>query len=147
MIGTLTTTTGMVIGISVRSPPSTPTSKTVCVKSTFQRPVVERPVNKRPDSLYEVLRIEKNATIREIKTAYRSLAKVYHPDACDCEVHGDREFIEIHDAYVTLSDPEMRALYDLKWSVGIRRKSEMYTAVGKREGFYTCRRWETDQCW
>ncbi|KAK1440177.1 hypothetical protein QVD17_06002 [Tagetes erecta] len=144
MIGTLTTfAAGIGIGNSVRSPPTSTrsTSKTVSVKSMLHD-VVER-----PESLYEVLRIEKNATITEIKRAYRRLAKIYHPDACDCDVHGDREFIEIHNAYATLSDPATRAIYDLKSSGGIRRKSEMYTAVGKKQGFYTCRRWETDQCW
>ncbi|KAI3810168.1 hypothetical protein L1987_19778 [Smallanthus sonchifolius] len=138
-------------GISIRSPPPNSTrltSKSASVKAAFRhvldaKPVVERTAG----SLYEVLRVERNATSTEIKTAYRRLAKRYHPDVSDLKQHGDRDFIEIHNAYATLSDPASRAIYDLKWSGGMRRKAGLYTAVGQNLGFYTCRRWETDQCW
>nr|XP_043622985.1 chaperone protein dnaJ 11, chloroplastic-like [Erigeron canadensis] len=100
--------------------------------------VVEQTTFKRPNSLYEVLRVERNATPLEIKTAYRSLAKIYHPDALEFKQQDDQDFIEIHNAYATLSDPEARAVYDQK----CRRKTGLYT-----NGFNTTRRWETDQCW
>ncbi|KAK3427425.1 hypothetical protein EUGRSUZ_F03659 [Eucalyptus grandis] len=66
-------------------------------------------------SLYEVLRVERTASPTEIKGAYRTLAKLYHPDALSpVEAGSDgRDFLEIHDAYATLSDPSARALYDL----------------------------------
>ncbi|KAI3686160.1 hypothetical protein L1987_79833 [Smallanthus sonchifolius] len=100
-------------------------------------------------SLYDVLNVERYATASEIKSAYRSLAKRYHPDASGSEQNDDgRDFIDIHDAYVTLSDPTARALYDLKLSAGFERRSGgLYTAAGKSSGFYAGRRWETDQCW
>ncbi|KAI3804717.1 hypothetical protein L1987_26470 [Smallanthus sonchifolius] len=95
--------------------------------------------SKRRSSLYEVLRVKRDATSNEIKAAYRNLAKLYHPDSSDLEQHGDGKFIEIHDAYATLYNPAERAVYDLKLNMTLN--------VGKRRGFYTSRRWETDQCW
>ncbi|KAL9457609.1 hypothetical protein AB3S75_006620 [Citrus x aurantiifolia] len=60
-------------------------------------------------SLYEVLRVEPTAMISEIKTVHRSLAKICHPDLSG----NGRDFIEIHNAYETLSDPKARAIYDM----------------------------------
>lgn len=91
-------------------------------------------------SLYEVLRVEPTATVTEIKMAYRTLAKVYHPDLTPTTDDG-RDFIQIHNAYETLSDPVARAVYDM--SLGRRRT----VANSCRGGFYPTRRWETDQCW
>ncbi|XP_057983457.1 chaperone protein dnaJ 11, chloroplastic [Malania oleifera] len=102
-------------------------------------------------SLYEVLRVTHDASPLEIKAAYRTLAKLYHPDASS-ESDG-RDFIEIHNAYATLSDPAARAHYDLSLGVGPggRRRPFAYSSssssVDYRSGFYTSRRWETDQCW
>ncbi|KAK9268551.1 hypothetical protein L1049_000305 [Liquidambar formosana] len=98
---------------------------------------------RKPASLYEVLRVKQNASPMEIKTAYRTLAKMYHPDAAASESDG-RDFIELHNAYSTLSDPAARAVYDL--SLGVGGRSFGYSA-GNRSQFYTTRRWETDQCW
>uniref|UniRef100_A0A5B6YRV5 J domain-containing protein n=1 Tax=Davidia involucrata TaxID=16924 RepID=A0A5B6YRV5_DAVIN len=102
-------------------------------------------VTRRPASLYEVLRVKQNATPVEIKTAYRSLAKLYHPDASHSESDG-RDFINIHNAYATLSDPAARAVYDMSLGAGSGRRSFGYS-TGNRSGFYPTRRWETDQCW
>ncbi|XVE80625.1 hypothetical protein DITRI_Ditri14bG0154200 [Diplodiscus trichospermus] len=88
-------------------------------------------------SLYEILRVERTASLNEIKTAYRSLAKVYHPDAMGPSSDG-RDFIEIRRAYTTLSDPTARATYDI--SLGARGRRV-------RTRVYPTRRWETDQCW
>lgn len=88
-------------------------------------------------SLYEILRVERTASLNEIKTAYRSLAKVYHPDANRSSSDG-RDFIEIRNAYATLSDPTARAVYDMSLGVRARRV---------RTRAYPIRRWETDQCW
>lgn len=60
---------------------------------------------------YEVLGISKGASEDEIKKAYRSLAKKYHPDinkAPDAEA----KFKEINEAYEVLSDPNKKATYD-----------------------------------
>ncbi|CAI9784071.1 unnamed protein product [Fraxinus pennsylvanica] len=112
-------------------------------------------------SLYEVLRVKHNASQTEIKTAYRTLAKIYHPDARSRFMNSSissssssdgQSFIEIHDAYSTLSDPEARAVYDLKLSIGSQRWRPPYSSVyglrsSGRARFNPTRRWETDQCW
>ncbi|KAE8709498.1 Chaperone protein dnaJ 11 [Hibiscus syriacus] len=67
-------------------------------------------------SLYQVLGIPIGASNQEIKSAYRRLARVCHPDvaAIDRKDSSADEFMEIHAAYSTLSDPEKRAVYDSK---------------------------------
>ncbi|KAJ0044398.1 hypothetical protein Pint_03672 [Pistacia integerrima] len=99
-------------------------------------------------SLYEVLRVHPTASLTEIKMAYRNLAKVYHPDLSGERTSDGRDFIEIHNAYATLSDPAARAVYDL--SLAGRNRRRLQTApfgFSGRGGFYPTRRWETDQCW
>ncbi|XP_054799718.1 chaperone protein dnaJ 11, chloroplastic-like [Prosopis cineraria] len=105
--------------------------------------------SRRSLSLYEVLRVNQNASPTEIKSAYRSLAKLYHPDSAVRRSESDgRDFIAIHNAYETLSDPSARALYDLSLKAARRRRRPNLSSVRDRSsGFYTTRRWETDQCW
>ncbi|XP_019183151.1 PREDICTED: chaperone protein dnaJ 11, chloroplastic-like [Ipomoea nil] len=107
-------------------------------------------------SLYDVLRVNKGASSREIKTAYRTLAKIYHPDAVASaaarlqESSSDgRLFLEIHHAYATLSDPTARSLYDLELSVGAngRARNNWNGIHACTTGTHPTRRWETDQCW
>ncbi|KAI6671492.1 hypothetical protein NL676_006377 [Syzygium grande] len=101
-------------------------------------------------SLYEVLGIPVGATCQEIKVAYRRLARSCHPDAAAIDRKGASadEFMRIHAAYSTLSDPEKRAVYDssLFW-----RRSRPLTVVSGGGGgggeSYRGRNWETDQCW
>lgn len=61
---------------------------------------------------YDILGIKKNATQEEIKKAYRTLAKKYHPD----QNHGDKvaeeKFKKINEAYTVLADEEKRRMYD-----------------------------------
>ncbi|KAE9596415.1 putative DnaJ domain-containing protein [Lupinus albus] len=94
--------------------------------------------------LYEVLQIKQNASAMEIKAAYRSLAKVYHPDSSVRRSEWkERVFIEIHDAYETLSDPAARAMYDLSLTGG----QGVSLSINQCCGLYQTRNWETDQCW
>ena len=60
---------------------------------------------------YEVLGISKGASDAEIKKAYRSLAKKYHPDV-NKEAGAEAKFKEINEAYEVLSDPQKRQTYD-----------------------------------
>lgn len=60
---------------------------------------------------YEVLGVSKNASDAEIKSAFRKLAKKYHPDVCK-EPDAAEKFKEAQEAYAVLSDPSKRSQYD-----------------------------------
>ncbi len=66
-------------------------------------------MNKR--DYYEVLGVGKNATEAEIKSAFRTLAKKYHPDVSK-EPDAAEKFKEAQEAYAVLSDAEKRRQYD-----------------------------------
>ncbi len=61
--------------------------------------------------LYEVLGVSKNADQKEIKKAFKVLAKKYHPDISKEENH-EEKFKEAQEAYAILSDETKRAQYD-----------------------------------
>ena len=69
---------------------------------------------------YEVLGISKGASDAEIKKAYRSLAKKYHPDV-NKEAGAEAKFKEINEAYEVLSDPQKRQTYDQFGFAGMSR--------------------------
>ncbi|SMB87056.1 curved DNA-binding protein [Pasteurella testudinis DSM 23072] len=60
---------------------------------------------------YEVLGVSKDASLNEIKKAYRKLVRKYHPDI-STEANADEKTSEINVAYETLKDTEKRAEYD-----------------------------------
>ena len=66
-------------------------------------------MNKR--DYYEVLGVDKNATEEEIKSAFRKLAKKYHPDVSK-EENAAEKFKEAQEAYAVLSDANKRKQYD-----------------------------------
>ena len=61
---------------------------------------------------YEVLGVKKDASDDEIKSAYRKLAKQYHPDLHPDDAQAEAKFKEVNEAYETLSDSQKRAQYD-----------------------------------
>src|SRR5690242_15502644 len=62
---------------------------------------------------YEVLGVPKEANEKDIKSAYRKLARKWHPDANpDNPKDAEEKFKELQEAYAVLSDPEKRAKYD-----------------------------------
>lgn len=61
---------------------------------------------------YEVLGVDKGADESAIKSAYRKLAKKYHPDVNPGDKEAEKKFKEATEAYGILSDPEKRRQYD-----------------------------------
>lgn len=68
-------------------------------------------MNNNKRDYYEVLGVDKNATEADIKSAFRKLAKKYHPDVSK-EENAAEKFKEAQEAYAVLSDPEKRKQYD-----------------------------------
>ncbi|MBP8169243.1 MAG: J domain-containing protein [Azonexus sp.] len=60
---------------------------------------------------YSTLSIDRCATCDEIKRAYRTLAKRFHPDVTD-DLDGEAKFKDVAEAYRTLKYPEKRVAYD-----------------------------------
>ena len=61
---------------------------------------------------YKILGVEKTATPKDVKTAYRKLARKYHPDLNPADKDAKKNFQEINEANEVLSDPEKRLKYD-----------------------------------
>ncbi|KAI3518067.1 hypothetical protein L1887_06439 [Cichorium endivia] len=96
--------------------------------------------NNNPSSLYEVLGVRIGAEAKEVKAAYRRLARVLHPDVGRSESSAD-EFMKVHSAYTTLADPAKRADYDRTL---VQRRAGGSSLMSFAGG-YQSRRWETDQ--
>ena len=76
---------------------------------------------------YDILGVPRNADDKEVKKAYRNLARKYHPDVCK-DRGAEEKFKQINEAYSVLSDAQKRAQYD---NIG----HETYTNASK--GSYT----------
>lgn len=80
---------------------------------------------------YSTLNVNRNATLQEIKSSYRKLARKYHPDLN--RGHGAEEkFKEISAAYEVLSDDEKRSLYDRFGETGLQ--GEFDGSAGGQQG-------------
>ncbi len=73
---------------------------------------------------YKTLGVSRDADIKDIKHAYRKLAREYHPDFNPDDEQAEEKFKELNEAYEVLSDAEKRKLYDQfgsDWSAWQRR--------------------------
>ncbi|MCF2490789.1 DnaJ C-terminal domain-containing protein [Dyadobacter sp. CY347] len=61
---------------------------------------------------YQILGVDKNAQDKDIKNAYRKLARKYHPDVNPDDKEAEKKFQELNEANEVLSDPEKRKKYD-----------------------------------
>lgn len=61
---------------------------------------------------YKILGLPKTATEKDIKAAYRSLARKYHPDVNSGDKGAEEKFKDVGEAYEVLSDPDKRSQYD-----------------------------------
>ena len=68
---------------------------------------------------YEVLGVQKTASADDIKKAYRSLARKYHPDLHPDDKDCAEKFKEVNEAYEVLSDPSKKERYDQFGHAGV----------------------------
>ncbi|XP_058103212.1 chaperone protein dnaJ 20, chloroplastic [Magnolia sinica] len=96
-------------------------SKQIAIFSTEKNPNrAGRPASLRTRALsteasfYELLGIPESVGFSEIKQAYKQMARKYHPDVSPPNQTEEytRRFIQVQEAYETLSDPRLRAMYD-----------------------------------
>ena len=72
---------------------------------------------------YDILQISRNASVQEVKLAYRTCAKLYHPDSNPSNTNTTELFQEINRAYKVLSDPLAKQQYDMYGKAGIGKSS------------------------
>ena len=61
---------------------------------------------------FKILGISRNATDQEIKSAFRKLARKFHPDLNPHDLRAESEFKEINEAYEILSDEDKKRSYE-----------------------------------
>ena len=81
---------------------------------------------------YQILNVKQNATQEEIKNAYKSLVKKYHPDVYAGDKYvAEKKIKEINVAYEVLSNPETRKEYDNELNPPITYTVQNFTATSK----------------
>ena len=85
---------------------------------------------------YKILQVDKKASDKEIKKAYRRLARQYHPDKNPDDKAAEEKFKEINEAYEVLGDEENRAKYDQ-----LGRSYHRYQQMGGAPGGFDFSQW------
>ncbi|PMD44637.1 DnaJ-domain-containing protein [Hyaloscypha variabilis F] len=76
------------------------------------------------EDFYKLLGIDKHASEKDIKRAYRLLSKKYHPDKNPGDATAKQKFVEVAEAYEALSDPESRKIYDQYGHEGLKQRQQ-----------------------
>ena len=87
---------------------------------------------------YDILGVSREADEKEIKRAYRRLARKHHPDVNPGDAEAEERFKEINEAYEVLSDPEKRLKYEQLGTDWAR-----WQQTGGRPGDFDWSRWTT----
>jgi curved DNA-binding protein len=87
---------------------------------------------------YKILSVDKSASEKEIKKAFRRLARQYHPDVNPDNPGAEERFKEINEAYEVLSDPEKRSKYD-----ELGADWQRWQRTGSRPSDFDWGRWST----
>jgi len=84
---------------------------------------------------YAVLNVSKNATTKELKQSYYTLAKKYHPDTNPDDKTAKAKFTEVAEAYEVLSDSSKRANYDNLGPSGYHNQEQYGGGTQNQQGF------------
>ncbi|GAB7346646.1 hypothetical protein MBLNU459_g1778t1 [Dothideomycetes sp. NU459] len=76
------------------------------------------------EDYYKLLGIDKSASDREIKKAYRTLSKKFHPDKNPGDETVHQKFVEVAEAYEALIEPETRKIYDQYGHEGVKQHKQ-----------------------
>lgn len=87
---------------------------------------------------YDILGVDRTASERDIKKAFRRLARQWHPDVNPDDSRAEEKFKEINEAYDVLSDPDKRARYDR-----LGQSWKQWQRAGGDPGHYDWSQWFT----
>ncbi|KAG7355107.1 chaperone protein DnaJ [Nitzschia inconspicua] len=101
--------------------------------SSFSTALYMSTRNQTGRDFYRILGISRNASVAEIKQAYRKLAKEYHPDA-NPNKDTTEQFQDINRAYEVLKDPDLKRKYDMFGESGIGTSAASDSTAGSPFG-------------
>ncbi|EME80735.1 uncharacterized protein MYCFIDRAFT_51100 [Pseudocercospora fijiensis CIRAD86] len=73
---------------------------------------------------YKILDLDRSASDRDLKKAYRRLSKKYHPDKNPGDEEANKKFVQVSEAYETLADSDLRKIYDQHGAEGVKQHKQ-----------------------